>query len=266
MATGSSIEWTDATWNPVTGCTKVSQGCKNCYAERMAHRLQAMALPKYRAGFKVAIHPGTLEEPLRWRKPRRVFVCSMSDLFHEQVPAAFIRKVFEVMNAASRHTFQLLTKRPHRAAEIAGDVAWGPNIWVGTSIEDQRVLQRLAEIKRVPACIRFLSLEPLLGPLPTLSLEGIEWVIVGGESGPRARAMQPAWVRDIRDQCLTTGVPFFFKQWGGVWKKHTGRMLDGKTWDEFPTVLPEATEFTPSYSLSATWLNTETPPISPSSM
>lgn len=238
MSTVSAIEWTEVTWNPVTGCTKVSAGCERCYAERMAGRLQAMGVAKYRNGFRTTIHPGTLGEPLRWRKPRVVFVNSMSDLFHREVPTAFIERVFAVMNRASRHTFQVLTKRPRRAVTLSRHLDWTPNIWLGTSIESEETLFRLPMLRETGARTKFLSLEPLLGPLPGLRLGGVDWVIAGGESGPGARPMEAAWVRDIRDGCRREGVPFFFKQWGGVFKKRTGRLLDGRTWDEMPAVAP----------------------------
>ena len=234
MSTRSAIEWTEVTWNPVTGCSKVSPGCKFCYAERLARRLQAMGVEKYRGGFSVAVHESTLGEPLKWRRPRLVFVNSMSDLFHESVPSAFIEAVFDVMNRASRHTFQVLTKRPSRVVELNRRLDWTPNIWLGTSIESEQWLGRQAPLKEAGAQTRFLSLEPLLGPLPHLSLEGIDWVIVGGESGPGARPMDADWVRAIRDNCVTSGVPFFFKQWGGAFKKRTGRTLDGRIWDQMP--------------------------------
>ena len=234
MTAGSRIEWTEATWNPVTGCTKVSEGCRHCYAERMSRRLKAMGLAKYREGFSVAVHPSVLDQPLRWRKPRRIFVNSMSDLFHEGVPTEFVEDVFRVMNQASHHTFQVLTKRPERAAELATRLNWTANIWLGTSIESPRWLSRLRVLRQIGADTRFLSLEPLLEPLSELNLDGVHWVIVGGESGPGARPMEPAWVREIRDQCIADRVPFFFKQWGGVSKKRTGRVLDGRLWDQFP--------------------------------
>ena len=234
MSTQSSIEWTETTWNPVTGCTKISDGCKHCYAERMATRLQAMGVEKYRNGFDLTLHESALEEPLRWKKPRLVFVNSMSDLFHESVPVAFIESVFRVMNRASQHTFQVLTKRPARVLELDPELIWTPNIWLGTSIESKEWIDRLARLKEANAHTKFLSLEPLLGPLPSLDLAGIDWVIVGGESGPGARPMKADWVREIRDNCLQSGVPFFFKQWGGVFKKQTGRVLDKKTWDQMP--------------------------------
>lgn len=234
MAGNSHIEWTDATWNPVTGCSKISPGCKNCYAERMARRLKAMGQPNYANGFRATLHPHMLHLPLTWRKPRRVFVNSMSDLFHDDVPLEFIRQVFAVMAEANWHQYQLLTKRSARALELDRQLDWHPNIWLGVSIENADYVHRIEDLRRTGAHVRFLSLEPLLGPLPDLDLDGIDWVIVGGESGPRARPMKPEWVRQIRDQCLECGVPFFFKQWGGPFKSRTGRVLDGRTWDALP--------------------------------
>ena len=234
MATRSTIEWTEVTWNPVTGCTKISHGCKFCYAERLAMRLRAMGMQKYRDGFSVALHESALAEPLNWRQPRLVFVNSMSDLFHRSVPSDFIEAVFEVMNRAPQHTFQVLTKRPGRAAVLGRRLRWTPNIWMGTSIESNRWIGRLTHLRKIGAQTRFLSLEPLLGPLPDLDLHGVDWVIVGGESGPRARPMEADWVREIRDNCVGNNVPFFFKQWGGVFKKRTGRTLDDRTWDQMP--------------------------------
>lgn len=234
MSTRSTIEWTETTWNPVTGCSKISQGCTHCYAERMAMRLQAMGISRYRNGFDVAVHEEALTEPLRWRQPRLVFVNSMSDLFHPSVPVPFIEAVFAIMNRAARHTFQVLTKRPERVQLLGDRVSWTPNIWLGVSIESERWLSRRALLVDTGAQTKFLSLEPLLSPLPDLELAGIDWVIAGGESGPGARPMQPAWVRDIRDACVRNGVPFFFKQWGGVFKKRTGRELDGRTWNQMP--------------------------------
>ena len=234
MSTNSSIEWTDVTWNPVTGCTKISHGCKNCYAERMAKRLRKMGATKYREGFSVAIHQTALGDPLTWKQPRFVFVNSMSDLFHQAVPATFVESVFDVMNCAPRHTFQVLTKRPHRVVQMNERLHWTPNIWLGVSIESEQWLGRLPLLKETGAHVKFLSLEPLLGPLPHIELGGIDWVIVGGESGPGARPMQAGWVRDIRDQCARNRVPFFFKQWGGVFKKRTGRTLDNRVWDQMP--------------------------------
>ncbi len=234
MAQLSSIEWTDATWNPVTGCTKISPGCKHCYADRLAKRLQAMGQPRYRNGFSVTLQPDLLEEPLRWTKPRLVFVNSMSDLFHEAVPLAFIQRVFETMERADWHIFQVLTKRHQRLAALAEDLHWPRNVWMGVSVESQDYVERVASLRKVPAAVRFLSVEPLLSPISFLPLRGIQWVIAGGESGPRARPMEPDWVRAIRDRCRAMGVPFFFKQWGGVHKSASGRTLDGRTWDEMP--------------------------------
>ena len=234
MATLSKIEWTQTTWNPVTGCTKISYGCKHCYAERMSKRLQAMGMEKYRRGFEIVVHESVLQEPLKWKNPSLVFVNSMSDLFHKAVPIDFVQSVFEVMNQASRHTFQVLTKRPGRVRQIDARLDWAPNIWLGTSIESARWLHRLDRLKYTGARTKFLSLEPLLGPMPDLDLSGIDWVIVGGESGPGARPMHVDWVREIRDNCLSSEVPFFFKQWGGVFKKRAGRTLDGRTWDDMP--------------------------------
>ena len=237
MPTKSLIEWTEVTWNPVTGCTKVSHGCKNCYAERMSRRLHAMGVNKYRNAFSVTIHESVLEDPIKWSKPRLVFVNSMSDLFHESVPDWFIEAVFDVMNQASQHTFQVLTKRPARVNQMNGKICWSPNIWFGVSIESERWMERLGLLKELSAHTKFLSLEPLLGPLPSLELQGVDWVIVGGESGPRARPIKVEWVREIRDNCIENNVPFFFKQWGGVFKKRTGRLLDNRTWDEMPVRL-----------------------------
>ena len=235
MAQNSSIEWTEATWNPVTGCTKISPGCKFCYAERMALRLKAMGQPRYRDGFKVTLQDDLVELPLKWREPRMIFVNSMSDLFHRDIPIDFIQRCFETMRKASQHTFQILTKRPERVVELASDLPWPSNVWMGTSVESADYTWRIHELQRVPAKVRFLSVEPLLGPIPQLPLRGIAWVIVGGESGPGARPMDADWVRQIRDRCLRYNVPFFFKQWGGVQKSRSGRILDGRTWDEFPT-------------------------------
>jgi protein gp37 len=234
MATDSNIEWTEFTWNPVTGCIKVSQGCKNCYAERMSKRLKAMGSERYADGFKPSLHRDLIDAPLAWKKPRLVFVNSMSDLFQDDVPEAFIRRVFQTMVACPQHTFQILTKRSERLREMAARLPWPENVWMGVSIEDARVLSRAIDLSEVPASVRFLSCEPLIGPLDPLPLENIDWVIVGGESGPRARAMEAAWVKSIRRQCRKHGVAFFFKQWGGVRKDLTGRLLDGRTYDEMP--------------------------------
>ena len=235
MAQSSAIEWTEATWNPVTGCTKISPGCKFCYAERMAKRLRAMGTHRYRAGFKLTLQPDVLDAPLKWRKPRVIFVNSMSDLFHEAVPDEFVRRVFEVMERAERHTFQVLTKRPERVAALRDALPWPPNVWIGTSVESADYQWRSTTLAEVTAAaVRFLSVEPLLGPVPTLPLDGIDWVIVGGESGPGARPMNVDWVEAVRDRCSEQEVPFFFKQWGGVNKKRAGRELDGRTWDQMP--------------------------------
>ena len=230
----SKIEWTESTWNPITGCTKVSPGCKNCYAERMALRLQAMEQSNYANGFKLTLHEHMLEKPLQWKKPQMIFVNSMSDLFHKDVPLDYIQQVFDIMKRASWHTFQVLTKRSHRLLELNNDIDWTPNIWMGVSVETSRYKFRIDDLRNVDAHVKFLSLEPLLGPLPNLALKGIDWVIVGGESGPGARSIQEEWVTEIRDQCLTNHVPFFFKQWGGKNKKKAGRLLEGRTWDELP--------------------------------
>jgi protein gp37 len=234
MATLSRIEWTDATWNPVTGCTKVSPGCKFCYAEVMARRLHAMGQPRYRDGFRVTLQPDALEVPLRWRQPRVIFVNSMSDLFHRDVPDSYIERVFDVMVRAEQHTFQVLTKRSERLRELAPRLPWAANIWMGVSVEDRARAARIADLQDVPAAVRFLSVEPLLEPIPDLPLAGIHWVIVGGESGRTPRPIESEWVLDIREQCERAGARFFFKQWGGTNKKATGRLLDGRTWDDRP--------------------------------
>lgn len=234
MALKSGIEWTGATWNPITGCTKVSPGCKHCYAERMAGRLQAMGHENYKNGFVLTLQPQMLDLPLRWKTPQTIFVNSMSDLFHERVPLEYIQRVFEVMRQAHWHRFQILTKRADRLEELAPQLGWEANIWMGVSVESDRYRTRVDNLRRIDATTKFLSLEPLLGPLRDLDLRGIHWVIVGGESGPGARPLDPAWVRDLRDQCRRKRVPFFFKQWGGTNKKKTGRVLDGRTWDEMP--------------------------------
>jgi protein gp37 len=234
MGARSTIEWTEATWNPVTGCDKVSPGCKHCYAERLAERLQAMGNRAYANGFALALHERTLRLPLSWRRPQRVFVNSMSDLFHRDVPAAFIRQVFDVMARAHWHQYQVLTKRADRLEELDPILSWAEHIWMGVSVESEDYTHRIDHLRRTGSRVKFLSLEPLLGPLPRLDLRRIDWVIVGGESGPGARPMDRRWVVDIREQCRRAGVPFFFKQWGGVNKKKTGRQLDGRTWDEMP--------------------------------
>ncbi len=234
MAQRSSIEWTEATWNPVTGCTKVSPGCAHCYADRMAKRLKAMGVSRYRNGFEVTLQPDVLSLPLRWKAPRLIFVNSMSDLFHELLPPSYIAGVFEVMREAHWHTFQVLTKRTKRLLEIAPRLQWPSNVWMGTSVESPSYRWRISDLALVPAAVRFLSLEPLLAPIQNLPLTGINWVIVGGESGPNCRPMAAEWVRDIRDQCVEARVPFFFKQWGGTRKSTTGRLLDGKLWNDLP--------------------------------
>jgi protein gp37 len=230
----SKIEWTEATWNPVTGCTKVSPGCSHCYAETLSRRLKAMGQQNYQQGFEVAVHARSLELPLTWKRPTVVFVNSMSDLFHEDVPVEFIRQVFDVMVRADRHQFQVLTKRAERLEALAPDLPWPKNIWMGVSVETAKYTPRIDHLRRIPSAVKFLSLEPLLGPLPNLDLGGIDWIIVGGESGPKARPMAEEWVMDIRNQCQTAKVPFFFKQWGGRNKKAAGRLLEGRTWDEMP--------------------------------
>lgn len=237
----SSIEWTELTWNPVTGCSKVSQGCKFCYAEIMSRRLKAMGVEKYQNEFKVTIHPDTLEEPYKWKKSRVVFVNSMSDLFHEEVPISFIQDVFRVMKENPKHVFQVLTKRTELMLEYdeAGLLDWAENIWMGTSVEDERVKHRIDTLQKTNARTKFLSCEPLIGPLPNMNLQNIDWVIVGGESGHNPRPMQPEWVIDIKEQCEKTNVPFFFKQWGGRNKKKNGRTLMEQTWDEMPD-MPQA--------------------------
>lgn len=234
MATKSSIEWTEMTWNPVTGCTKISPGCKHCYAERMAKRLKAMGVKSYSNEFELTLQPQMLDQPLRWRTPRTVFVNSMSDLFHIDVSRDFIQQVFDVMRRAHWHTFQVLTKRSDRLLELDSKVDWPGNVWMGVSVENEKYGFRIDHLRETHAKTKFLSLEPLLGPLPRLKLKGIDWVIVGGESGPGARPMQQAWVEDIRDQCAEAEVAFFFKQWGGTNKKRSGRELEGRTWDDMP--------------------------------
>ena len=230
----TKIEWTESTWNPVTGCTKISPGCEHCYAERMAKRLEAMGQANYRNGFKLACHEHVLDLPLKWRKPQTIFVNSMSDLFHRDVPKIFIKKVFDVMNRASIHTFQILTKRAERLAELSDELSWSKNIWMGVSIENEKYKSRIDCLRYTEANVKFISFEPLIGSVGKVNLKNIDWAIVGGESGPGARYMDSLWVKDIRDQCLEQKVPFFFKQWGGVNKKKAGRRLEGRTWDEMP--------------------------------
>jgi len=230
----SGIEWTESTWNPLTGCTKISPGCRHCYAERMALRLQAMGQPNYANGFQLTVHEHMLELPLTWKKPQMIFVNSMSDLFHEDAPVDFVLRVFDVMRRASWHTFQVLTKRSTRLLDLNPLIDWPANVWMGVSVENQDYTFRIDHLRQTGAPIKFLSLEPLLGPLPSLDLHGIDWVVVGGESGPGARPISEEWVKDIRDQCLAADVAFFFKQWGGTNKKRAGRILQGRTWDDFP--------------------------------
>ncbi|MGX7823547.1 DUF5131 family protein [Actinokineospora sp. 24-640] len=246
MAGRSTIEWTEVTWNPTTGCDRISAGCDNCYALALAKRLKAMGTEKYQTdgdprtsgpGFGVALHPDTLDQPYHWRSPRVVFVNSMSDLFHAKVPLTFVRQVFQVMANTPQHTYQVLTKRSARLRKLAGKLDWPPNVWMGVSVEDSTKVSRVDDLREVPAAVRFLSCEPLLGPLPNLNLNGIAWVITGGESGPNARPVDSAWVREIRDACLNSEVAFFHKQWGGRTPKAGGRELDGRVWDEMPQLV-----------------------------
>ncbi len=234
MGAISMIEWTNATWNPVTGCSSSSEGCENCYARRMAKRLKAMGVPRYRNGFHVSTHPDLLEVPLHWKKSRLIFVNSMSDLFHEDVPFDFIVRVFSTISLASWHVFQVLTKRADRLVALEKKLVWPANLWVGVTVESQRHVHRISKLNRVPSAVRFVSFEPLLGPIKDLDLSFIDWVIVGGESGPHSREMAPDWARMIRDACLDRSIPFFFKQWGGARKKIGGRVLDDRTWSEYP--------------------------------
>ncbi|MEU4821352.1 phage Gp37/Gp68 family protein [Actinomadura sp. NPDC023710] len=245
MGDRSAIEWTETTWNPTTGCDQVTRGCDNCYALALAKRLKAMGQQRYQndgdprtsgPGFGVTCHPDLLAVPYSWKKPRLVFVNSMSDLFHARVPLKFVQQVFEVMAGTPQHTYQILTKRALRLKRVAAELPWPPNVWVGVSVEDADVVHRVESLRAVPAAVRFLSCEPLLGPLDDLSLEGIHWVIAGGESGRNARPVNPAWVQGLRDQCFDAGVSFFFKQWGGRTPKAGGRELDGRTWDQMPAV------------------------------
>ncbi len=240
MARGSSIEWTESTWNPVTGCSKVSPGCANCYAERMARRLQAMGNPNYANAFELTLHEHVLPLPLSWRRPQTVFVNSMSDLFHERVPEEFIQKAFGVMRQASWHTFQVLTKRAERLAALSGRIDWPPNVWMGVSVETGDCSHRIDDLRTTEVRVKFVSFEPLLGPVAGCNLQGIDWVIVGGESGPGARRMDEQWVLDIKDDCLRLDIPFFFKQWGGCRRTQAGRRLQGRTWDQMPVAAPTA--------------------------
>ena len=252
MADKSSIEWTEATWNPTTGCDRISSGCDNCYALTLAKRLKAMGNPKYQLdgdprtsgpGFGVSMHPLALDLPRQWRQPRVIFVNSMSDLFHARVPDNYIRKVFEVMVATPRHTYQVLTKRPKRLARLADQLDWPSNIWMGVSIEDQATVWRADALQLVPSAVRFISAEPLIDAIRP-DLTGIDWVIAGGESGPNHRPVEPEWLRAVRDDCLAANVAFFFKQWGGTRPKSNGRLLDGRTWDEMPVARERSQDLT----------------------
>ncbi len=234
MAKPSRIEWTYRTWNPVTGCNAVSAGCDHCYAERMAKRLQAMGVEKYRNGFEVTTHPDVLEQPLKWKKPQVIFVNSMSDMFHKDIPFEYVRKVFEVMEKAEQHVFQLLTKRSKQLVKLAPKLPWPKNLWMGVTVENEHYKYRIEDLRKTAAHIKFLSLEPLLGPLPDLDLKGIDWAIVGGESGPGARPMEESWALNIKKQCTEQDTAFYFKQWGGVNKKKAGRLLRGKLYEDSP--------------------------------
>jgi len=242
MAIKTNIEWTESTWNPLTGCTKISPGCKHCYAERMSLRLQAMGQPNYSNGFKLTMHEHVLSAPLTWKKPQTIFVNSMSDLFHVDVPESFILQAFDVMRRAWWHQFQILTKRSDRLLEIDPIIRWPDNVWMGVSVENSDYTFRVDHLRQTGARTKFLSIEPLLGSIPDLNLHNINWVIVGGESGPKARPIKEDWVIDLRDQCLAAGVPFFFKQWGGVNKKKAGRLLKGRTWDGVPEITSQPLE------------------------
>ena len=236
MSTGSTIEWTQSTWNPLTGCTKISAGCQHCYAERMCRRLQAMGQPNYANGFRLTMHEQMLDLPAAWRKPQLIFVNSMSDLFHQDVPLDFIQRTVAAMRRAPWHTFQVLTKRSERLRQLDPLIDWPGNVWLGVTVESSNYIFRMEHLRQTRARVRFVSAEPLLGPLPNLDLRGIHWVIVGGESGPGARPVAEEWVVGIRDQCLQAGVPFFFKQWGGFRRKRAGRLLQGRIWDQMPAM------------------------------
>lgn len=245
MAQGTGIEWTEVTWNPTTGCDRISPGCDNCYALTLARRLKAMGSQKYQndgdprtsgPGFGITIHPDALQQPYSWRSPRVVFVNSMSDLFHARVPLAFVRQVFEVITETPQHTYQILTKRSSRLRKVANQLVWPDNLWIGVSVESDETLYRVDDLRTVPAAVRFLSCEPLIGPLERLDLDGIGWVIAGGESGPNHRPLDSQWVTNIRDKCVSAGVPFFFKQWGGRTPKQGGRELEGRQWSEMPAL------------------------------
>jgi protein gp37 len=234
MSSKSKIEWTEVTWNPVTGCSKISEGCRNCYAERMAHRLHAMGNKRYQNGFEVTLHHDLLDSPLSWKKPKMIFVNSMSDLFHDKVPFSFIKRVFETMEKADWHIFQIITKRSKRLVEVADKLNWPPNVWMGVTVESDKYLYRMKDLQNIPASVRFVSIEPLLSALSDIFTDSIDWVIVGGESGPKCRMMKAEWVRSIREKCINDKTPFFFKQWGGFKKSKNGRLLDGQIWDEMP--------------------------------
>jgi protein gp37 len=234
MSLSSKIEWTEATWNPVTGCTKISEGCRYCYAEKLALRLKAMKNPRYLNGFDITLHYDVLGVPLKWHKSKMIFVNSMSDLFHERVPISFIEKAFEIMRIANHHKFQILTKRSERLLEIAPLLEWPDNLWMGVTVEMEEFTYRISHLQQTPAKVKFISFEPLLGNISKLNLKGIDWVIVGGESGPKSRIMEKEWVIRIKDHAISSGIPFFFKQWGGKNKKKAGRSLDGKTWSQTP--------------------------------
>lgn len=236
MGSNTSIEWTEATWNPVTGCTKISDGCRHCYAETLSRRLKAMGQPNYANGFVPTLHERMLDLPSHWKQPRAVFVNSMSDLFHDDVPDEFILRVFATMSRVDRHRYQLLTKRADRLRQLSPSLRWQPHIWMGVTVENPDYVNRIDDLRATGAAIKFLSIEPMLAPMPNLNLSGIDWVIVGGESGPQSRPIESEWVLDVRNQCRRSGVAFFFKQWGGRNKKKAGRLLDGQTWDEMPSV------------------------------
>lgn len=236
MSISSKIEWTESTWNPVTGCSKISEGCRHCYAEKLALRLKAMNNPRYLNGFDVTLHYDVLNEPLKWHKPKMVFVNSMSDLFHEKVPVEFIEKVFEIIRIANHHNFQILTKRSERLLQLAPFLKWPDNLWMGVTVEMQELTYRISHLKQIPAKVKFISFEPLLNNINDIDFKGIDWVIVGGESGPKSRIMEKKWVTNIKDHALNNNVAFFFKQWGGKNKKKAGRLLDGKTWSQTPQV------------------------------
>jgi len=237
MATKSRIEWTESTWNPITGCSKISPGCKNCYAERMARRLHAMRQANYRNGFKLTVHPHTIGLPLSWKRPQMIFVNSMSDLFHAQAPKDFIIEIFNTMNKACWHMYQILTKRAEQLIKLDKILPWTDNIWMGVTVESSDYVYRIDRLRESCALNKFISFEPLLDSVRTLNLKGIDWVIAGGESGPGARIVQKEWITEIRDQCIEAGIPFFFKQWGGIRKKKNGKILDGRVWNEFPSRL-----------------------------